>query len=228
MRQSPLRHPLAILRTTIGLTQQQMGDLVGRAARTIQSIELGQLPLSEELALRLAEATGVDEAWLFAGDPKAPPRKGLALLQAGRGHGVYTREDYEYHRAYLETPIVSKDQLAAAIAKAKAEGRNEVHVPELGWQKSVVRKKQMEIVNLIDRDLVNQLGFNLAQTELADNMRLVRWKLRRFLEDLARELSLEIGQTGISVKTLELANPRPLPKVEAPPQVRKHRRKIRS
>jgi transcriptional regulator with XRE-family HTH domain len=228
MRPSPLAHPLAVLRTTIGLTQKQMGALVDRAARTIQSIELGKLPLTEELALRLAEATGVDEAWLFAGDPQAPLRKGMALLQAGRGRGAYTKEDYEYHRACLETPIVTKDQLAAAIAKAKAEGRDEVDVPVLGLQKSAVRKKQMEIIDLIDRDLVNQLRFILAQTEQTDDMRLVRWKLRRFLEDLAREFSLEIGQTGISIKSLELANPKPLPQVAAAPSVRRHRRKAKS
>jgi transcriptional regulator with XRE-family HTH domain len=228
MRPSPLAHPLAVLRTTIGLTQKQMGALVNRAARTIQSIELGKLPLTEELALRLAEATGVDEAWLFADDPQAPLRKGMTLLQAGRGHGAYTKEDYEYHRASLETPIVTKDQLAAAIAKAKAEGRDEVDVPILGLQKSVVRKKQMEIIDLIDRDLGNQLRFILAQTEATDDMRLVRWKLRRFLENLAREFSLEIGQTGISIKSLDLGNPKPPPKVAAAPSVRPRRRKAKS
>ena len=218
MRRSPLSHPLAVLRTSIGLTQQEMGDLVNRAARTIQSIELCKLPLTEELALRVAEATGVDEAWLFAGNPNTPPRKGMTLLQAGRGHGVYTKADYEYHRAYLETPIVTKDQLAAAIAEAKAKGSDEIDVPLLGFTKSAVRKKQREIIDLIDRDLKNQFGFILAQTEITDDMRLVRWKLRRFLEDLAREFSLEIGETGISVKALELASPKPpaIAKVEKP------------
>jgi transcriptional regulator with XRE-family HTH domain len=228
MRPSPLAHPLAVLRTTIGLTQNQMGALVNRAARTIQSIELGKLPLTEKLALRLAEATGVDEAWLFAGDPQAPPRKGLTLLQAGRGHGVYTREDYEYHRAYLETPILSKDQLTAAIAKAKAEGHDEVDVTALALQKTAVLRKQIEIIELIDSDLVNQLGFILVQTKRTDDMRLVRWKLRRFLEDLAREFSVEIPPTGISVKILELANPKPPPSAEAPRPLRGHRRKAKS
>lgn len=225
MRRSPLSHPLAVLRTTIGLTQKQMGALVNRAARTIQSIELRKLPLTEELALRLAEATGVDEGWLFAGDPETPPPKGLALLQAGRGPGVFTKEDFEYHRACLETPIVTRDQLAAAIAKAKAEGRNEVDVDAHGLSKSAVRKKQLELINLIDRDLLNQLGFILAQTELSDDMRLVRWKLRRFLEDLAREFSLELGQTGISVKILEWANPKPPASAAAVEPARRQRRK---
>ena len=91
-------------------------------------------------------------------------------------------------------------------------------MPLLGFTKSAVRKKQREIIDLIDRDLKNQLGFILAQTEITDDMRLVRWKLRRFLEDLAGEFSLDISETGISVKALELANPKPpaIAKVEKP------------
>ena len=96
MRNSPLRHPLAVLRTKLGLTQKEMADLVGRAARTIQSVELGKMPLSEGLARLIAKATGVGVGWLLEGDSTAPPR------QAG---GVtYTRDDFERHRAGLEEP----------------------------------------------------------------------------------------------------------------------------
>jgi len=218
MRRSPLSHSLAVLRITIGLTQKEMGDLVDRAARTIQSIELRKMPLTQELALRIAEATGVDEAWLFAGNPDTPPQKGLTLLQAGRGHGDYTKADYEFHRAYLEAPLVTKEQLEAAISEAQAKGSDEIDVPVLGLQKSAVLKRQKEIIDLIDRDLTIQLGFILAQTATTDDMRVVRWKIRRYLEDLAREFSLEIGATGISVKSLEMANPKPpaSTKVEVP------------
>jgi transcriptional regulator with XRE-family HTH domain len=228
MRPSPLAHPLAVLRTTIGLTQKQLGALVNRAARTIQSIELRKLPLTEELALRIAEATGVDEAWLFAGDPQTPPPKGMTLLQAGRGYGAYTKEDYEYHRAFLETPIVTRDQLAAAIAEAQAKGSNDVDVSELGLKKSSIRKKQSEIIDLLDRDLTTQLAFILAQTRTTDDMRLVRWKLRRFLEDLAKEFSLEIGQTGVSIKILALANPKPPPTVPEPKGSAGHGKKAKA
>ena len=96
MRISPLRHPLAILRTTLGLTQREMGDLVNRAAGTIQAVELGKLPLSEGLACRVAEATGVELGWLLDGKAAAPPRKA--------GGDIYTRADYERHRAGLEVP----------------------------------------------------------------------------------------------------------------------------
>ena len=45
MRPSPLRHPLAVLRQIIGLTQKDFAKLVGKSTTTIQAIELGKLQL---------------------------------------------------------------------------------------------------------------------------------------------------------------------------------------
>jgi transcriptional regulator with XRE-family HTH domain len=71
MRTSPLQHPLAVLRTQLGLGQKDFGDMVGRHWRTIQSVELGKLPLSAKLAERICEETGVGFEWLMNGDPEA-------------------------------------------------------------------------------------------------------------------------------------------------------------
>ena len=98
MRNSPLRHPLAVLRTTLGLTQREMADLVQRARVTVQAVELGKLPLSEGLAARIAEETGVDVGWLLDGDPAKP-----ALKADG---DPYTRADYAGHRASREAASV--------------------------------------------------------------------------------------------------------------------------
>jgi len=72
MRRSPLEHPLAVLRTQLGLGQTEFGQKVGRHWRTIQSVELGKLPLSAKLAERIADETGISFRWLMAGKPKAP------------------------------------------------------------------------------------------------------------------------------------------------------------
>ncbi len=119
LRGSPLPHPVAALRTTLGLTQKEIGDVANRAARTIQPEALGKPALSEELAVRLAESRGIDERWLLEGNPEAPPRRGIFLLGTGRGGGSYTEADYEFHCAILEAPIVPRQELAAAIRKAK-------------------------------------------------------------------------------------------------------------
>ena len=206
MRRSPLSHSLAVLRITIGLTQKEMGDLVDRAARTIQSIELRKMPLTQELALRIADATGVDEAWLFAGDPDAPPRKGLTLIQAGRWEGDYTKADYEYYRAYVDTGFWDDEQRRAIREKAKAEGKlgelNEIHLRKLAHL-----DKQLEVIDLIDAALKNELALILTNTKLSDHMRLVRWKIRQSFEDLVKTFSLDIPKTDIAGQALKLATP---------------------
>lgn len=93
MRRSPKRHPLAILRLTLGLTQKEMADLAGTATITIQSIESGKRPLSEKLGEHIAAVTGVQMYWLMAGDPKAP-------IVAEDG-APYTRKRYEENKELL-------------------------------------------------------------------------------------------------------------------------------
>ncbi len=75
MRPSPLRHPLAILRNIIGLTQKQLADLAECARPTVQAIEL-KLHLSEKLALKIAYQTGVHVGWLLADNVKTAPTCG--------------------------------------------------------------------------------------------------------------------------------------------------------
>lgn len=82
-------HVLAYVRQAIGLTQAELGTLIGSAAPTIQAIELGKLPLSEDLAFRINEVTGVKAEWLLdnqLGDPPPSPselREQFASAQAG-------------------------------------------------------------------------------------------------------------------------------------------------
>jgi len=210
MQRSPLLHALAILRKTVGLTQKEMGDLVNRAARTIQSIELNKLPLTEELALRIAEATGVDESWLFAGDPSVPPRKGVTLLAAGKGDGVYTKADYQYYRAYVETKLWDETEWAETLKKAEAKG-NKTEVAKLALEKLDIMARQKAMTDLMDQALFAELQLILVETKLNENMRLARWKIRRCLDDLASEFSIKIPKLKRSVGVNEFANFPPAP-----------------
>ena len=72
-RPSPFKHPLAVLRTILGLSQEELGSEIGLARRTVQAIELGNLRLTEENALKIQEATGVAMDWLLAGDVASEP-----------------------------------------------------------------------------------------------------------------------------------------------------------
>jgi transcriptional regulator with XRE-family HTH domain len=67
------RHNLARIRKLMGLTQVDLGRMLGRSAATIKSIEIGKLALSEGLANRINETLGIrDKAWLLANDLQAP------------------------------------------------------------------------------------------------------------------------------------------------------------
>ncbi len=72
MRPSPLRHTLAVLRTTIRLTQKEMAELAECSTATIQAIELGKLKLSEKLAGLISQNTAIDQAWLLENDVSKP------------------------------------------------------------------------------------------------------------------------------------------------------------
>jgi transcriptional regulator with XRE-family HTH domain len=56
-----------------GINQFEMAELANISPSTVQSIEVGRKPLSEEFAQQIGAVTGVDAGWLLSGDPKAPP-----------------------------------------------------------------------------------------------------------------------------------------------------------
>ena len=98
MRRSKEYHVLAILRVKeLGLTQKEMADLAGCSRATIQAVELTELTLSESLALRISDATGVDSNWLLQNDLKAPP----VAITGSR----YTRDYYEQHEDNRRVPL---------------------------------------------------------------------------------------------------------------------------
>ncbi len=150
MRSSPLKHPVAILRTTLGLGQKEFGYLVGRAWRTIQSIELGNLPLSTKLAERISDETGVSFDWLMKGDPDAP-----IMAEHGR---AWRRDAYfdAQGRKLLPGTVLGQhyatDLLNLALAKvcaaiiAAAESKN-------------IRSHTWRILNGIDKAMEDLKGY---------------------------------------------------------------------
>src|SRR6185369_3951936 len=125
MRPSPLRHPLAVLRLEIGLTQQQLAEKVGRSTRAIQAVELRHMPLARKLALEIAEYTGVDPDWLLEGDPNTPPKKGA--IGETLKPGPYDHDYFEFYRAFRESPSASVEELNTALAQKS--GRLEMLSP---------------------------------------------------------------------------------------------------
>ena len=59
------RHVVAWVRESLGLKQAELASLIGISRNTLQSIEYGRLPLSERIAYRLSEQTGIGAKWLL-------------------------------------------------------------------------------------------------------------------------------------------------------------------
>lgn len=83
------------MRTMLGLSQGEFGKEINLSRRTIQSIELGKLRLTEENALLIQQRIGVSIHWLLGGDPAVEP-----YFEDERERRVrYTKEMYDELRA---------------------------------------------------------------------------------------------------------------------------------
>jgi transcriptional regulator with XRE-family HTH domain len=72
MPASVQRHNLARLRQELGLTQVALGGMIGRSQATVKAVEIGRLPLSEDLATLISVVLGTDKQWLLKNDLSAP------------------------------------------------------------------------------------------------------------------------------------------------------------
>ena len=75
------RHVVAWVRETLALKQSELASLIGISTNTLQSIELGRLPLSERIAYRLNEQTGIRAKWLLDNELGAPPPDPAEILR---------------------------------------------------------------------------------------------------------------------------------------------------
>ena len=71
--------------------------------------------------------------------------------------------------------------------------------------------RQQWFVENADKMLISELQLILIETKLTDNMRLARWKIRRFLDDLATEFSIKVPKLKTSIGKNEFANFPPSP-----------------
>ena len=188
MRRSPLRHTLAVLRNTIGMGQKEMAELVGRSTRTIQAIELGQLQLSEDLAMRIAAETGIEVGWLLENDLSKPPI-GRMANGVDRSLHPYDRRIFEWYRAWKETPLATEEQKKAKLEQLAATG-------ELHFGMSDIKRSRKEETaepwKPYDKWLVSAMQCIIATSALSDYKELIHWKLNKALQEIAKEQSIEL------------------------------------
>ena len=107
MRPSKNSHVLAALRKCLSLRQQDLADLAYCSRSLIQSVELGNTPLSIELAKKISTATGVRIDWLLENDRSKPPCSSYAA--------AYNREFFVEYRARRHTPVVADLKVGTSL-----------------------------------------------------------------------------------------------------------------
>ncbi|EOD66871.1 helix-turn-helix domain-containing protein [Amycolatopsis vancoresmycina] len=86
---------LKLARSTAGLTQTQLGELIGLTRSSVANLEAGRQAASAELAVRAANAVGAGVQWLLTGDakialPRDPiDRRALRVIAASLRHAVH-------------------------------------------------------------------------------------------------------------------------------------------
>ena len=160
MRHSPLRHNLARLRLTIGCGQKEMAALAGCSASAVQAVELGKLPLSKDLARRIADATGADVGWLLDNDLRVPPCEGGKYRPGMVSYGNdpkehYNLKDFERWRSHKEA--------------GRPDETYQLLLPEFATS------------------FFGQIYAVLSSALKRDEHQLAIWKVKRVLADLRKE-----------------------------------------
>jgi transcriptional regulator with XRE-family HTH domain len=105
MRHSSEATNVARLRVFIGEKQEAFAEMIGCSVHTLQSIETDRLKLSEDLARRISNATGIGVGWLLENKLSAP------LISDD--FKPFTVEDYNQRRSERELGLVHQKRLSA-------------------------------------------------------------------------------------------------------------------
>lgn len=235
MRPSPFRHPLAVLRGILQLGQREMGVLAGCSRATIQAVELLSLKLSEELAVRISQATGASEAWLLQGDPNLP---------AIDVHGEpYTRETFENLRAGQPTVargpefplrfLAASEALHFALKHAKKSGKlrwvdykitdailhtGKVYMEDLpdflGDSEALVSPEFPEVLR--DLLLAQRLMIEQASAESFDSTKRELAELTEVIAEKLESEAREFRALAVAIKPSRSPSPKPPKKEKAP------------
>ena len=98
---------LSILRSILGPgagNEARFAEKIGRSTSWLKKASCGQIPLTEDAAVRIGYETGINVRWLIAGDATKPP--------VDKDRKPYTSETYVSHRVEMRDGF---DEKGAAI-----------------------------------------------------------------------------------------------------------------
>ncbi len=99
-------------RWMVGMTQQQLGDIVGIKFQQIQKYETGMNRISASRLWDIAQALGVSISFFFEGfDEVTPEEAPAAETSAQRGDLLADKEALELVRSYYSIPEAQRRRL---------------------------------------------------------------------------------------------------------------------
>ena len=212
MRPSPLRHPLAVLRYIIGLGQQDLADLCGCSRPTIQAVELLKLRLSKNLAIKIADATGVNVAWLLDSNPNVPANagpyparerfiKGRALPRGNRAPDQYGKEIFNVGREFwdslpLDWTIYTRELFEthrALLERAQMEDPASDSTTAQDWIRDRAQIEMQALIHIerLDNEIIDLCRKLLSSTQRNRDNYVIRWQIKNFLNNLISKIRPE-------------------------------------
>jgi DNA-binding XRE family transcriptional regulator len=192
MRPSALRHPVAVLRTFLGLKQPEFAKLVGCSPATIQSIELGpeRLEASFSVAFQISDATGVDHKWIINGDPLAP--------MMDRFGNPYSIEVWEVFRDARRASGEDEDSVNFCTEATQLtwmlfaiiEMAASAHTPEFRWRTLAGAKEQL-------RDVLQSFGLYVDVTGSAQAERFPPDAFQKAVARMAKSVVSSVNTAAI-------------------------------
>jgi len=162
MRKSSERHPLAILRRIIGLSQPEFAELTGISESTVAKIESLRLPLSEENALLIESETGCSAQWLKTGDVTQPPVTSFSVNKVKDGEKdwftdkPFTLEVFQWHRASKQAGLSVEeagDDRNLVLASAIQDLIRACHSADKNGKRNYAELKLYNMVQAMSREL---------------------------------------------------------------------------
>ncbi len=115
-----MRHPVDVhvgkrvrhRRWMVGMTQQQLGDIVGIKFQQIQKYETGMNRISASRLWDIAQALDVSISFFFEGfETETAPAEAAAPQEAQRGDLLADKEALELVRSYYSIPEAQRRRL---------------------------------------------------------------------------------------------------------------------
>ncbi len=162
MRASSKKTPAAVLRSIIGIKVPEMAELLQCSTATIQSIESGRLKVTDMMAFKMYDHTGVSIQWLKGKDAKRPitdegklahaEQKGDVFIPVAKTGRFLTSLEKEHVKDYV--PPTGPRGVAHAINRQLADLET-IKQDIRDWSRS---RKQMlaEVLSAAKRDSARQ------------------------------------------------------------------------